>query len=255
MGQNFLVDQFLKGGPMMWALLLCSLVALGIVFDRVWHLMRVPSEEQAEQELDAAEDVLKNQGEKGAVEHFRQGSGVLNFIFAALVKRYDVLVLENRNDLEDMRQELIEATQDAGDIFLGRLLNALGTIGVLCPLIGLLGTILGLVNTFVQVNTSGGYATATEISKGVYESLISSAAGLMVAVPTFVIFSFLVAYTKTLMHDMERGGIEIVNIISDNRDHHSEIIEFDQSNVAEKKSVGEDAKDSDTGDRRESGSQ
>ena len=112
MGQNFLVDQFLKGGPMMWALLLCSLVAMGIVIDRLWHLLRVPSEEQAEEELNAAEDVLKNQGEKGAVEHFRQGSGVLNFIFAALVKRHDVLVLENRTDLEDMRQELIETTQD-----------------------------------------------------------------------------------------------------------------------------------------------
>ena len=155
MGQNFLVDQFLKGGPMMWALLLCSLVALGIVIDRMWHLLRVPSEEQAEQELDAAEDVLKNQGEKGAVEHFRQGSGVLNFIFAALVKRYDVLVLENRTDLEDMRQELIEATQEAGDIFLGRLLNALGTIGVLSPLMGLLGTILGMIRAFDAIARSG----------------------------------------------------------------------------------------------------
>jgi len=103
------------------------------------------------------------------------------------------------------------------------------------------------------VNTSGGYATATEISKGVYESLISSAAGLMVAVPTFVICSFLVAYTKTLMHDMERGGIEIVNIIAENRDHHSEIIEFEQGDATEKKSVSDDDKEGDAGERHESG--
>ena len=64
-------------------------------------------------------------------------------------------MLENRTDLEDMRQELIEATQEAGDIFLGRLLNALGTIGVLSPLMGLLGTILGMIRAFDAIARSG----------------------------------------------------------------------------------------------------
>ena len=101
MEQNFFVDQFFKGGPMMWPMLLCSLIALGVIIDRLWNLMKVPGEEEAEQQLNAAEDVLKSQGEGGAVDQFRQGSGVLNFIFAALVKRYDSLVLENRTDLEE----------------------------------------------------------------------------------------------------------------------------------------------------------
>lgn len=212
MGQNFLVDQFLKGGPMMWALLLCSLVALGIVFDRVWHLLRVPSEEQAEQELDAAEDVLKNQGEKGAVEHFRQGSGVLNFIFAALVKRYDVLVLENRNDLEDMRQELIEATQEAGDIFLGRLLNALGTIGVLCPLIGLLGTILGMIRAFDAIARSGAGDPAA-VASGISEALITTATGLIVAIPTIVFHRYLSGRAEKVFRNIELYGHTFANTL------------------------------------------
>jgi biopolymer transport protein ExbB len=98
------------------------------------------------------------------------------------------------------------------------------SIAYVAPLIGLLGTILGLVNTFVAVNAAGGYATATEISRGVYESLISSAAGLMVAIPAFIFYSFLRAYAKSLMHDMERAGIEIVNIICDLRSERSDII-------------------------------
>lgn len=212
MGQNFLVDQFLKGGPMMWALLLCSLVALGIVFDRLWHLLRVPSEEQAEQELDAAEDVLKNQGEKGAVEHFRQGSGVLNFIFAALVKRYDVLVLENRNDLEDMRQELIEATQEAGDIFLGRLLNALGTIGVLCPLIGLLGTILGMIRAFDAIARSGAGDPAA-VASGISEALITTATGLIVAIPTIVFHRYLSGRAEKVFRNIELYGHTFANTL------------------------------------------
>ena len=155
MEQNFLVDQFFKGGPMMWPMLLCSLIALGVIIDRLWNLMKVPGEEEAEQQLNAAEDVLKSQGEGGAVDQFRQGSGVLNFIFAALVKRYDSLVLENRTDLEDMRQELILATEEAGELYLGRLLNALGTIGVLSPLMGLLGTIMGMINAFDAIARAG----------------------------------------------------------------------------------------------------
>ena len=67
MEQNFLVDQFFKGGPMMWPMLLCSLIALGVIIDRLYNLMRVPGEEEAEQQLNAAEDVLKSQGEGGAV--------------------------------------------------------------------------------------------------------------------------------------------------------------------------------------------
>ena len=60
MEQNFLVDQFFKGGPMMWPMLLCSLIALGVIIDRLYNLMRVPREEEAEQQLNAAEDVLKS---------------------------------------------------------------------------------------------------------------------------------------------------------------------------------------------------
>ncbi|HJP29734.1 MAG TPA: MotA/TolQ/ExbB proton channel family protein [Candidatus Latescibacteria bacterium] len=210
MGQNFLVDQFLKGGPMMWVLLLCSLVALGIVIDRLWHLMRVPSEEQAEEELDSAESVLQNQGEKGAVEHFRQGSGVLNYIFAALVKRYDILVLENRTDIEDMRQELIEATQEAGEVYLGRLLNALGTIGVLAPLMGLLGTILGMIRAFDAIARSGAGDPAA-VASGISEALITTASGLIVAIPTIVFHRYLSGRAEKVFRAIELFGHTFAN--------------------------------------------
>lgn len=212
MGQNFLVDQFLKGGPMMWALLLCSLVALGIIIDRLWHLMRAPSEEVAEQELDAAEDILKSQGEKGAIEHFRQGSGVLNFIFAALLKRYDVLVLENRTDIEDMRQELIEATQEAGEVYLGRLLNALGTIGVLSPLMGLLGTILGMIRAFDAIARAGAGDPAA-VANGISEALITTASGLIVAIPTIVFHRYLSGRAEKVFRSVELYGHTFANTL------------------------------------------
>ncbi|MEE2659873.1 MAG: MotA/TolQ/ExbB proton channel family protein [Candidatus Latescibacterota bacterium] len=190
MQQNFLVDQFLKGGPMMWPLLVCSLIALGVIIDRLWGLMRVPSEEEAELQLSQAEGVLNSQGEEGAVEHFRSGSGVLNYIFASLVKRYDTLVLEKRTDPEDMRQELITATEEAGIDYLGRLLNALGTIGVLAPLMGLLGTIIGMIRAFDAIARSGAGDPAA-VASGISEALITTASGLIVAIPAIVFHRYL----------------------------------------------------------------
>ena len=74
MEQNFLVDQFFKGGPIMWPL--CLLIVLAILIERLWRLLLVPGEEEPEQPLNEAEDVLGSQG-GGAVELFRQSSGVL----------------------------------------------------------------------------------------------------------------------------------------------------------------------------------
>lgn len=202
MEQNFLVDQFVKGGPMMWPMLLCSLIALGVIIDRLWNLMRVPGEQEAEQQLTAAEDVLKSQGEGGAVEQFRQGSGVLNFIFAALVKRYDTLILENRTDVEDMRQELITTVEEAGELYLGRLLNALGTIGVLSPLMGLLGTIIGMIGAFDAIARSGAGDPAA-VASGISQALITTATGLIVAIPTIVFHRYLSARAEKVFKDVE----------------------------------------------------
>ena len=202
MEQNFFVDQFFKGGPMMWPMLLCSLIALGVIIDRLWNLMRVPDEEEAEQQLTAAEDVLKSQGEGGAVEQFRQGSGVINFIFAALVKRYDTLVLENRTNIEDMRQELILATEEAGELYLGRLLNALGTIGVLSPLMGLLGTIIGMIRAFDAIARAGAGDPAA-VASGISEALITTASGLIVAIPTIVFHRYLSSRAEKVFKSVE----------------------------------------------------
>lgn len=228
----------------MWLLLGCSILAIAIALERYFHFHR--SRIDVSDLLHGLRNLIRKKNFAEAIHECAGTPGPVARVIHSAILHHGA-----------PRTELKEIVQETGQLEVPKLekhLAVLLSIAYVAPLIGLLGTILGLVNTFVQVNTSGGYATATEISKGVYESLISSAAGLMVAVPTFVIYSFLVAYTKTLMHDMERGGIEIVNIIAENRDHHSEIIEFEQGDAAGEKVVSVDDKDSSPDDRRESGS-
>ena len=132
---------------------------------------------------------------------------------------------------EAPREELKAIVQETGQLEVPRLeryLAVLLTIAYVAPLIGLLGTILGLVQTFMQVTAGNGFATPVELSKGVYESLVTSAAGLVVAVPTYILYAYLAANARSLMHDMERGGIEIVNILVDSRERREEtFIEFE----------------------------
>jgi len=82
-----------------------------------------------------------------------------------------------------------------------------------------------MIEAFGLVSSNGGYATVAELATGVYKSLLTTAAGLVVAAPTFVGYSYLSSRVNTLMHDMERAGIEVVHMLTD-RAPGAEIISF-----------------------------
>jgi biopolymer transport protein ExbB len=118
------------------------------------------------------------------------------------------------------RRELRDIAQEAGQLEIPRLernLALLGTIAYATPLVGLLGTILGLLTAFQQITTHGGYATAAEIAEGVYESLLTSAAALTVAIPAFVAHSYISARVNDVVHDIERASIELLEILQESR--------------------------------------
>ena len=100
------------------------------------------------------------------------------------------------------------------------------------PLLGLLGTVTGMIDAFGTLSANGGYATVTELSNGVYKSLLTTAAGLVVATPTFIAYSYLSSRVNTLMHEMERAGIEVVQMLTE-REPKGDIITF-QAPAAER---------------------
>ena len=134
-----------------------------------------------------------------------------------------------RHDLP--RSELREIVQEAGQLEipkLERFLGVLATLAYLAPFLGLLGTVAGMIEAFGVITSNGGYATVTELSGGIYKSLLTTAAGLVVATPTFVAYSYLSSRVNTLMHDMERAGIEIVQMLTET-EPESGIISFQPS--------------------------
>ncbi len=210
-----MIEMISKGGPLMWLLLACSILALGIFAERLFLFHR--STINVGEFLQGLSNLIQKRNYAEALHECAGTPGPVARVIHSAVIRH-----------ESSRAELKEIVQESGQLEVPRLeryLSVMMTIAYIAPLIGLLGTVIGLVDTFVEFNTLSGQATIADLSRGVYQSLITSAAGLVVAIPTFILYSYLATYARTLMHDMERGGIEVVNIIVDAR-NQPEIVAF-----------------------------
>jgi biopolymer transport protein ExbB len=127
------------------------------------------------------------------------------------------------------RAELKDIVQEAGQLEVPKLerrLAMLATVVFTAPLLGLLGTVIGLIDAFTNLSAQTGYTSLTDLAGGIYQALITTAAGLVVAIPSAVAYGYLNSRVNVLMHDMERAGIEIVNILCDQRSKTPEIIDF-----------------------------
>ena len=94
-------------------------------------------------------------------------------------------------------------------------ISLLGTIGYVAPLLGLFGTVTGMIEAFVQINRTSGTASVGDLSQGIYTALITTAAGLVVAIPCYLSHNFLVAQVHGIVADMERAGIETIHTLTD----------------------------------------
>ncbi|MGB0774288.1 MAG: MotA/TolQ/ExbB proton channel family protein [Akkermansiaceae bacterium] len=137
------------------------------------------------------------------------------------------------------RRDLRDIAQEAGQLEVPRLernLRALYGIALVAPLIGMLGTITGLIKTFIAVSAEKGNVSPLEMSTGVYEGLITTGLGLAIAVPVYLLYLFFYGRVKRIVHRIERAGIEMVNIVCDARDS-GEIVSFrdEADEISEKK--------------------
>ncbi len=222
------MDLITKGGPLMWLLLGCSVIAIAIFLERLFYFHRARID--VGDLLFGLRNLIKNKAYAEALSECVSTPGPAARVIQSAIRRYSM-----------PRSELKEIVQESGQLEVPKLekhLSVLLTVAYIAPLIGLLGSVLGLVDTFVQISAVGGFVRVAELSQGVYEALITSAAGLMVAIPSFVFYSHLKAYSKNLMHDMESAGIEIVNTICDLRTHTGDIISMRPESPA--KEIGDE---------------
>jgi len=197
-----MLDLIRSGGEVMWILVAMSIIALAVVLERLVVLQRAPKEEQIEKDLEEVEAIVNQQGENVAADHCSQGRGFTNYVFAALMKRFDTLVLEERG-VEDIRDELAITTTEMSRKYLGRFLLVLSTIGTVAPLLGLLGTILGMITAFEAIARAG-TGDPQVVAGGISTALLTTAGGLIIAIPSIIFYRYLASRAEAIV---ERGEI------------------------------------------------
>jgi biopolymer transport protein ExbB len=193
------------GGPLMGVLFVCSVVALGVFFERWFYYRR--SRMNVSEFLSGVLALVRRQSYAEAISRCEEGHGpVVSVVRTAIYKRH-LPPAELREVVREIAQ--LEIPNLEANISL------LGTIAYAAPLLGLLGTVLGMISAFEQINRTNGTASVGELSQGIYLALITTAAGLVVAIPCYLAHNFLVAQVHAIVADMERAGIETIHTLTD----------------------------------------
>src|SRR5690349_3352218 len=193
------------GGPMIYLILVASAVALAVFVERVLHFHR--AQINSMEFLNGVRNVLKRDNVVEALSICDATPGPV----ARLVK---VAILNREKGREGVR----EALEEAGLTEVPPLedkLNLIATIAQIAPLMGLLGTVLGFIQVFSSLQTKTTIPTMHDLSGGVWQALICTAAGLAVAIPCYAAYNYLVSRINAIVLDMERAATEITNILAD----------------------------------------
>lgn len=191
------------GGPLMWAILTSSILAIAVFVERMiyFHRCAMPLDPF----LKGIANLLKENRPEEALERCDEAYGpAVRVVQAAILKRH-----LPKEDLKEMVQEVAQLQMPRLEAHL----PMLATIAYICPLLGLLGTVVGMIQAFMNMNAALGITPINDLAAGIWEALITTAGGLSVAIPAYIAHNFLVVRLTNIVTDMERAGIEIVQML------------------------------------------
>jgi biopolymer transport protein ExbB len=192
-----------NGGLVLWLILLLSAVGVAVFVERFLHFHR--AQINSTEFLNGVRTVLKRNNVVEAISICEATPGpVARLVRTAILNR------------EHGRERVREVLEEAGLVEVPRLeehLDLLATIAQLAPLLGLLGTVLGFMQTFWGMQEAGLSAHVGQLADGVWKALICAAAGLAVAIPAYAAYNYLVSRVNAITLDMERAATEIVHIV------------------------------------------
>lgn len=196
------------GGWLMLPLFACSVIAIAIIAERFWSL---------QQKRIAPPGLITqiwqwlryDQVDQARIVSLQQNSPLGQILAAGLI---------NRNSPRDITKESIEDTGRHITVQLERNLNTLGTIAAIAPLIGLLGTVIGMIKVFAVITTEG-VGNPEVLAGGISEALITTATGLVVAIPAVIFYRYFRGRVNRLVVSMEEQAMKLIEMLHGDRDY------------------------------------
>ncbi len=199
-----MLEIFQKGGPLMYPILACSVLALAIFLERFWIFFRIRrGTRELLREVEAL--VQKKRVEEAIIVCQRSGTPLARIFIAALRASG-----RSRDHIKVVAEEV--GAREAAP--LERYLGLLGTIATISPLLGLLGTVLGMIEAFTIIAIQGSGTPAT-LGGGISQALITTAAGLTVAIPTILLHKYLTSRADRILLEMEEYSLHVVDLLGE----------------------------------------
>jgi biopolymer transport protein ExbB len=197
----------MQGGVLMIPIGLCSIVALAIIIERFYSLRRASIDTR--EFMDTMRQVLRQNRIQDAVE-------ICDEVDAPIARIMRAGILKYNRTKEDIR----EAIEDAGHLEIPRLeryLSAMATCANIAPLLGLLGTVAGMIKAFAQIQALEGLVSPSDLAEGIGNALVTTAAGLTVAIPTLVAYNYFVSRVENMILEMEISSSELIELLTRHR--------------------------------------
>lgn len=204
------------GGWLMLPIIVCSILAMAIVGERAWTLRRsriIPQHLVAQ----VWHLLKKRKLDSAQLAQLRSGSPLGRILAAGLANRHHE------------RAIMLESIEDAGrhEVHgLERYLNMLGTIAAISPLLGLLGTVIGMIKVFGAIQVQG-LGNTGALAGGISEALITTAAGLLVAIPALMAYRYFRRHVDGLVVEMEQEALKLVEVMHGQRERDKGVPEQD----------------------------
>ncbi len=201
-----MIEFLSKGGILVMPILLCSVLALAIFLERIIRFSRL-----RRRGAGLAEKVsryLEKGNETAAREEARNSDSPMGRV---LSQAMDVI----GQDRETLETVIVHVTEEEVRD-LSRYLQALATIANIAPLLGLLGTVIGMIKAFMVIQQMGGKVNAAVLAGGIWEAMLTTALGLSVALPTMVAHSYLVAQVDRYEARLQDGAVTFLKTLAKN---------------------------------------
>lgn len=202
-----LLNIFADGGAFMYPLVLCSLFALGVIIAKGYMLWA--AERRSRSIINEVTELVKARRYQEAMQRCQETPGPVAAILLAAVSRF--------GDAQNTDADIANAIKTTGTIelgFLERGLPVLATISNVAPLLGFLGTVAGMIAAFGAIEIAG-QVEASLVAGGIKIALITTAAGLVIAIPVNIAYNFFVTRIDKMILEMEEGSARILSIIWD----------------------------------------
>jgi len=199
---NFII----KGGPVMFPIILGSIIGLAIVLERFWvfRSMKLNTFEFVQEVF----KYLKTGRTKEALDLCHKN---IHYPIAAVFK----IGIERRGLPLDRLEKILEQTGNNQIQRLEKYLGALVSIINIEPLLGFLGTITGLIRAFMSWEHAGTNVTVSVLAAGIYEAMITTAAGLIIAIPLFLCYTYFTSRIKFASNELTNHGIQLLEVIAE----------------------------------------